>query len=331
MYLVSYVRRGDKTPRMGAWLGRDPAGTRSEPPGEAEGLVLDLAAYGRARRATVPADVRTALEVRALPALRRLVKEFRGQYRTAQARARRFLVSSTAIRFRPPVADPGKIVCIGKNYIDHCKEGNAALPKAPVIFSKFRTSIIGHGDAIELPRASLKVDYEAELAVVIGRGGRHIAEKDALRHVAGYLCVNDVSARDLQAADGQWVRAKGCDTFCPCGPALVTADEIKDPQDLGVRLILNGAVMQDARTSQMTFAVAHLIAFVSEAISWEPGDLLVTGTPSGVGIFRDPPVLLAAGDEVKVAIEKVGTLVNTVVEEKGRVAGTAERMGRVFS
>ncbi len=331
MYLVSYQRRGDKTPRMGAWLGGDPACGRIEAPGEAAGWVLDLAAWARARRAAVPADVRGALQVRALPALRRLVREFGAQYRAAPTRARRFLVPSKSLRFRPPVPDPGKIVCVGKNYLDHCKEGNAAIPASPVIFSKFRTSIIGPCDAIELPRASLKVDYEAELAVVIGRGGRHIAQKDALRHVAGYLCVNDVSARDLQAADGQWVRAKGCDTFCPCGPALATADEIGDPQDLGVQLVLNGNVMQDARTSQMMFSVARLIAFVSEAITWEPGDLLVTGTPSGVGIFRDPPVLLVAGDEVRVVIEKVGTLVNKVVEEKGRAAGKAERMGRVFA
>jgi 2-keto-4-pentenoate hydratase/2-oxohepta-3-ene-1,7-dioic acid hydratase in catechol pathway len=331
MYLVSYEKRGDKEPRLGAWLGSDPAGARVEPPGEGGGFVLDLAAWGRARCAAVPGSMRAALEARAFPALKRLVKEFRGQFRAAPARARRFLASFSAVRLRPPVADPGKIVCIGKNYVDHCKEGNAAVPKAPVLFSKFRTSLIAAGDAIELPRASSKVDYEAELGVVIGRGGRHIAEKDALKHVAGYLCVNDVSARDFQAADVQWVRAKGCDTFCPCGPALATPDEIGDPQDLGVRCLLNGNVLQDARTSQMTFSVAHLIAYISETIAWEPGDLLVTGTPSGVGIFRDPPVLLAAGDRVQVSIERVGTLVNPVRDEKGRAAGPQERMARVFA
>ena len=165
----------------------------------------------------------------------------------------------------------------------------------------------------------------------MGRRGRNIPRTKAMEYVAGYMPLNDISARDLQFSEGQWVRAKSCDTFCPCGPALATSDQVKDPQDLAIRLFLNGRLMQNSRTSRMIFPVTRVIEFISEVITLEPGDIIATGTPSGVGVFRDPPVLLKSGDEVKVVIEKVGVLVNYVVDEKGRkVKGRPKRIKKVF-
>jgi 2-keto-4-pentenoate hydratase/2-oxohepta-3-ene-1,7-dioic acid hydratase in catechol pathway len=210
---------------------------------------------------------------------------------------------------------PGKIVCVGLNYRDHAAEGGMDLPKAPLLFAKWANTLIGDGDAIVLPRESKQVDYEAELGVVIGAKAKHVSEADALDHVAGYICVNDVSARDLQFADGQWTRGKSPDTFCPVGPRLVPREEIADPQALAIRCLVNGEALQDSSTAQMIFSVAEIIAYTSRTITLEPGDLIATGTPAGVGIFRDPKVLLADGDEVVVEIEGVGTLTNPVTQE----------------
>ena len=210
---------------------------------------------------------------------------------------------------------PPKIICVGLNYRDHAEETGAELPKAPLLFAKWGNTLIGHGDPILLPRESEEVDYEAELGVVIGSGGRHIAESQALDHVRGYICVNDVSARDLQFADGQWTRGKSPDTFCPVGPRLVPREEIDDPQALAIRCILNGETMQDSSTANMIFSVAEIIAYVSRTITLEPGDLIATGTPAGVGVFRDPKVLLKDGDEVTVEVEGLGALTNPVKKE----------------
>ncbi len=215
-------------------------------------------------------------------------------------------------RMLAPVLRPGKLLCIGLNYRDHAKEGGVAAPVNPILFSKFSTAIVGPGDPVLIPRGSQKVDYEAELAVVIGRRVRRATIERALDAVFGYSCINDISARDFQFGDGQWQRGKSCDTFAPLGPCLVTADEITDPQALSIRLRLNGQVMQESNTCEMIFGVARLIAFISENITLEPGDVIATGTPSGVGFARKPPVFLKAGDALEVSIDGIGSLANPV-------------------
>ncbi|MGH8879072.1 MAG: fumarylacetoacetate hydrolase family protein, partial [Stackebrandtia sp.] len=210
----------------------------------------------------------------------------------------------------PPLAVTGKIVCVGLNYADHAAEAGVELPSEPILFLKTADTVIGPDDQVLIPRRSERTDYEGELAVVIGRTARHVAEAEALSHVFGYTCLNDVTARDLQFGDLQWARGKSLDTFCPMGPVLVTPDEIGDPQSLGVRCLLNGEVVQDASTAVMYHSVARVIAYCSRAFTLRPGDVIATGTPGGVGIFRDPPLLLGDGDEVVVEIDKVGRLTN---------------------
>jgi 2-keto-4-pentenoate hydratase/2-oxohepta-3-ene-1,7-dioic acid hydratase in catechol pathway len=211
-----------------------------------------------------------------------------------------------------PIELPRKIVCVGLNYRDHAEEQGVELPERPMLFAKWPNTLIGPGEPIVLPRISGQVDYEAELGVVIGSRVRGASVENALEAVAGYVCANDVSARDLQFADGQWVRGKSLDTFLPVGPRLVPASEVPDPQALRIRALLNGSVMQDSTTAEMVFGVAEIVSFVSEAITLERDDLILTGTPAGVGIFRDPPVLLRPGDEVTVEIERIGALTNPV-------------------
>jgi 2-keto-4-pentenoate hydratase/2-oxohepta-3-ene-1,7-dioic acid hydratase in catechol pathway len=215
-----------------------------------------------------------------------------------------------------PVPRPGKIVCVGVNYASHADEQAKDAPDHPILFAKFPTSVIGHGAEIRWdPRLTQAVDLEAELAIVVGRECRRVDEADALDYVGGYTCLNDVSARDLQFSDRQFVRGKSLDTFCPMGPWVVTPDEIADPQSLRVQSYLNGKQMQDASTAEMVFGVAQLISFCSQAFTLEPGDVIATGTPSGVGWFREPKVLLVDGDEVVIEIEGIGRLVNTCREE----------------
>lgn len=211
-----------------------------------------------------------------------------------------------------PIERPGKIVCVGLNYRAHAAEQNREPPDHPVLFAKWASALIGPGEPIRLPSISRAIDHEAELGVVIGEQVRGVPAADALGVVRGYLCANDVSARDLQRADRQFTRAKSLDTFCPVGPALVPAAEVPDPQALRIRCLVNGEVRQDSSTADMVFTVAELIAFASQAITLEPGDLLLTGTPGGVGEFRDPPLYLRDGDEVAVEIEGVGVLTNPV-------------------
>jgi 2-keto-4-pentenoate hydratase/2-oxohepta-3-ene-1,7-dioic acid hydratase in catechol pathway len=210
-----------------------------------------------------------------------------------------------------PIARPGKVICVGLNYRDHAEEQGAQLPERPILFAKWPTALTGPGDPIVLPPISSSIDYEAELGVVLGARVKGVAVEDALAAVRGYVCANDVSARDLQYADRQFTRAKSLDTFCPVGE-LVPVAEVPDPQALRIRCLVNGSVRQDSTTAAMVFSVAELIAFASEAITLEPGDLILTGTPAGVGVFRQPPVFLADGDEVTVEIERVGTLTNPV-------------------
>ena len=212
---------------------------------------------------------------------------------------------------RLPIPRPGKIVCVGLNYRDHADESAMELPSAPLLFAKWPNGLVGPGEPIVLPHQTSEVDYEAELGVVIGKPARRVSAENALEHVAGYVCANDVSARDVQFADGQWTRGKSFDTFCPVGP-MVPAAEIADPQNLRIRCLVNGEALQDGTTADMIFGVAELIAYISDGIELEEGDLVLTGTPPGVGFVRTPPIFLADGDEVTVEIEGVGSLTNPV-------------------
>ena len=213
---------------------------------------------------------------------------------------------------------PPKIVAIGLNYLDHIRETGLERPERPLVFAKFPSSVIGDGEEIVIDRAlSARVDWEVELAAVIGRRMSRVSAQEALGHVFGYTVANDVSARDLQFSDGQWVRAKSLDTFCPLGPLIVTADEIPDPQQLALCTRVNGETVQDSNTSQMLFGVAELLSFCSHSFVLEPGDVVLTGTPWGCGEFSSPPRSLHGGDVVEVEVEQIGTLRNPVVELGG--------------
>ena len=215
-----------------------------------------------------------------------------------------------------PIPRPGKIVCVGLNYKDHAEEQGAELPAAPLLFAKFTTALIGPGDPIVIPSIVTKCDYEAELGVVIGTSVRNVSKENALEAVAGYVVANDVSARDLQFADGQWTRGKSPDTFCPVGP-LVPAAEIADPHALGIRAILNGETVQDSTTANLIFGTDEVVSYVSRTSTLEQGDLILTGTPAGVGVFRNPPRLLQPGDEITIEIDGVGSITNPVRAEDG--------------
>jgi 2-keto-4-pentenoate hydratase/2-oxohepta-3-ene-1,7-dioic acid hydratase in catechol pathway len=232
----------------------------------------------------------------------------------AAARDKGWLVRSQDAYWFAPVPKPGKIVCIGLNYRDHAAESNMPIPERPVVFSKFSTAVIAPGEPVVIPATSQQVDYEAELAVVIGRRAKNVNADRAYDHVLGYTAFNDVTARDFQFGDGQWQRGKSCDTFAPMGQTIVTADVITDPHKLSIKLRLNGQTMQDSNTDQMIFGVPALIEFISQTITLEPGDVIATGTPSGVGFARKPPVFLKPGDEMEVLIEGVSGIGNPVVQ-----------------
>lgn len=219
-----------------------------------------------------------------------------------------------SVQFAPPIVRPPKIICIGQNYSQHATEMGSVAPTLPIIFSKFSSAVCGHGDNVVLPLIAEKVDYEAELVVVIGTPGKFIDRSRALEHVFGYTCGNDISSRDWQKGKpgGQWLLGKTFDTFAPVGPCIVTADELADPQNLRVQMLLNGEIMQDQSTADMIFPIDELIAHISQFVTLEVGDLIFTGTPSGVGAARTPPRFLAPGDDIEVKIESVGTLKNTV-------------------
>jgi 2,4-diketo-3-deoxy-L-fuconate hydrolase len=216
------------------------------------------------------------------------------------------------VQVTAPVQRPGKILCIGLNYRDHALETGQAIPGRPIVFTKFANSVIGPGELIRVPRVAGDVDYEAELGVVIGTSCHDVPVDEALGSVAGYVCLNDVSSRKLQFETGQWTRGKAIDTFLPMGPWMLTADEVSDPQSLTIRCSVNGEVRQDSSTEEMIFGVAELVSFLSQTITLEPGDIIATGTPAGVGMALDPPRWLGSGDVVTVEIEGLGTLENTV-------------------
>jgi 2,4-diketo-3-deoxy-L-fuconate hydrolase len=215
-------------------------------------------------------------------------------------------------RLTAPVPRPGKLICIGLNYKDHALEQGVPVPESPIVFSKFTTAIVGPEDQVVVPPACTQPDYEAELAVVIGRTAKNVSREKAYEHVFGYCAFNDISGRDFQFADKQWQRGKSCDTFAPLGPFVATREEIKDPHGLAIKLRLNGEVMQNSRTDQLVFNVPQLIEFLSASITLEPGDIIATGTPPGVGFARKPPVYLKSGDRMEVEIDGLGVLVNSV-------------------
>lgn len=304
MRLVTYSGNG-APPRAGVLVGE---------------RVVDAA--GAARRA----GLAHGGDGTAWTAVRRILGAGREDLRALQAAAEEALdgggaetVSEPAgaVRLGPPVPDPEKIICLGLNYGAHAAEASLEAPGAPMLFAKFRNSLVGQGSPIVLPRASEQVDYEGELAVVIGRRCKEVPEEEALGYVAGYMALNDVSARDLQLKTSQWTGGKALDTFAPCGPALVTADEVADVQNLLLETRLNGETVQSAKTSMMIFPVGRTIEFISSLMTLEPGDVIATGTPSGVGFKRNPPLFLREGDEVEVEIEAVGTLKNPVVGPDG--------------
>lgn len=216
-----------------------------------------------------------------------------------------------------PIARPGKIIAVGLNYRDHAAESGTALPTSPVLFAKWPSCLVRSGAPVVIPVGVTQGDYEAELAVIIGRTAKNVSADDALDFVAGYTALNDVTDREAQARDGQWSLAKSYDTFGPVGPLFVPASEIPDPQALKISCHLNGELMQDSTTANMIFGVRALIAFISSTVTLEPGDVISTGTPDGVGAFRPTPVFLADGDEMRVTVEGIGSLVNPVVQARG--------------
>ena len=223
------------------------------------------------------------------------------------------VVALSEARLHAPVPNPQKVIGIGLNYEDHAAETGADIPEKPIVFAKYPNTIVGPGEEIVIPPITEQADYEAELAVIIGRAARNVSASEALDYVFGYTNCNDVSSRDLQFSEGgQWTRSKSIDTFCPIGPYIATRDEIEDPQDLSVRCILNGEVVQDGSTSKMIFSVAELVSFLSQAMTLVPGDIITTGTPPGVGMARDPQLWLKSGDEVTIEIEGLGSLTNPV-------------------
>lgn len=248
----------------------------------------------------------TALLAAGRPALVEAEKISRGEVKPQQS------YRLNDVQLLAPVTRPGKIIAVGLNYSDHAIETKQEIPTSPIIFAKFPSSINGPDADVILPEDDPQVDYEAELAVVIGRKAKQVSEAEALDYVAGYMPLNDVSARRWQFADKQWVRGKSCDTFCPTGPWLTTRDAVPDPHALAIRMRVNGNVVQNSNTSQLIFRIPALVHYISAAITLEPGDIIATGTPDGVGVFRKPPVFLKSGDVMEVEIEGLGVLRNRI-------------------
>ena len=301
MILVSYRARGSST----AWR----AGIAHEQ------AAVDASAYllSRAKVASGQAD----LSVRALLQQGQQALKEVFAWAKPQFEARSGLLSLDALELGPPVPDPDKIICLGVNYREHAAEAQQELPAVPMFFAKFRNSLIGPTSPILLPRASTQVDYEGELAVIIGQRCKEVAEQDALQYVAGYTIMNDVSARDVQMQTSQWTAGKAVDTFAPMGPGIVLASSILNPQTLTLTTRVNEQMVQHDTTANMVFSVASVIALLSSLMTLEPGDIIATGTPSGVGFKRTPPLFLHDGDVVEVEIERIGRIRNPVI--RGRV------------
>ena len=223
------------------------------------------------------------------------------------------IVPLDSVELLSPVPRPGKVICIGLNYRDHAEESGMEIPSLPLVFSKFSSCVVGPGADVKLPHGAKEVDYEAEFGVVIGKQATDVSEGDAMDYVLGYCNINDVSARDFQFADGQWQRGKSCETFCPTGPFIATADEIPDPHNLRIQFRMNGKTLQDSSTKQLIFNVPQLISYLSGFVTLEPGDLISTGTPPGVGFARKPPIYIQPGDVMEVEVEGLGILKNQAV------------------
>jgi acylpyruvate hydrolase len=316
MRLVTYQHEGQ--PRTGAQL---------------DGQVVDLSrahraalqAAGNAEELAV-ADLRVPTDMvgllkggePSLKAAQQAIAFIQGQL-AANARTLKrqgILYALDEVTLLPPVLHPSKVVCLGLNYRDHALEAGMAIPTYPILFHKVAGSLTGHQQPIVIPRTSSQVDYEAELAAILGKRGKYIPEAEALSYVAGYTLANDVSARDLQFRTSQWTAGKMLDTFGPLGPALVTRDEVSDPHQLSIKTILNGQVMQDGNTAEMIFRVPFIISYLSGICTLEPGDVIMTGTPPGIGNVRTPPVFLQPGDSVTIEIERLGRLTNPVIAEE---------------
>ncbi|XP_061754608.1 fumarylacetoacetate hydrolase domain-containing protein 2A [Nerophis ophidion] len=291
MRLVQFYRHGDG--------GKDGVRVGVE---QDEGFsVVDLMAFDP----SMPSTIKELLELgtKGLECARRALSSGQG------------VLKRSDVRLVSPILAPEKVVCVGMNYRDHCLEQNAPIPKEPIIFSKFPNAITGPYDDIVLPSESQEVDWEVELAFVIGKRGKHIKEEEALSYVAGFMVANDVSARDWQMKRNgkQWLLGKTFESFCPLGPALVTTDAVRDPHNLGIRCLVNGDEVQSSNTDQMIFNTEALIAWVSKFVTLTPGDVFLTGTPPGVGVFRKPPVFLKKGDVVECQIDQLGSIINKVI------------------
>ncbi len=285
MRLVSYGVRGSERP--GLLLGDE---------------IVDVASID----ASFPATVRGILETDRLSELAAAVGAAEGA-----GAWRRIAVGD--VRLGPPVPDASKVICLGLNYADHAREQDKEPPGAPLLFAKAPSALSGPNDDIAIPKQDERVDCEAELALVIGRATRNASLEEAMRSVAGFMVFNDVSARTIQRGDRQWFRGKSFDTFAPCGPAVVTADEVTDPHSLAIASYINNVNLQRSTTAELIFDIPHVISYISEAMTLLPGDIIATGTPAGVGVFRDPPVFLKPGDVVTIEIEGLGRLRSKVV------------------
>jgi 2-keto-4-pentenoate hydratase/2-oxohepta-3-ene-1,7-dioic acid hydratase in catechol pathway len=303
MRLITFTPNTARTspPRAGALL-----------PGDKSVLNFSVAVDASA---DVPLGAWLDLDDEWLPKVRQIHEAIVKNAARVETLPRGSVLALSDLTIGAPVPRPGKIICIGLNYRDHAAESNMPVPASPVTFSKYVTSVAGPSQPIVLPDVSRQVDYEAEMAFVIGRRAKRIPVERAFDHVLGYMNFNDVSARDLQFADGQWQRGKACDTFAPMGPWIVTRDVAGDPHTLRIQLRLNGQTMQDSSTAQLIFGVDKIVSFLSQTVTLEPGDVIATGTPPGVGFARKPPVFLKSGDVVEVEVEGLGVLSNPVVAE----------------
>lgn len=272
--------------------------------------VIDVASAGEALGIEVPTSLIEVIEVGqpAIDSIQSLVNAASGADTAAS-----WTLDEMGLQYGPAAADPGKIICVGLNYRRHAAETNMPAPETPVLFSKFDNAIAAYGDSVSLPQVATQYDYEAELGLIIGRSARYISQDDALGYVLGYVTANDISVRDLQNRTSQWLLGKTLDNFLPVGPYLVTADEVGDPQLLGIKTWVNGDLRQNSTTGDMIFSVAEIISYISRYFTLEPGDLIVTGTPEGVAMGREDKPWLKPGDEVVVEVEKLGTLKNVMI------------------
>jgi 2-keto-4-pentenoate hydratase/2-oxohepta-3-ene-1,7-dioic acid hydratase in catechol pathway len=283
---------------------------------ELESGILDIpdaaSHFGRKYHVRGHSFPSTMLELLQWPAGISVVRQIVDRYQDTPEEERLMTYPLNSVTFEAPITRPGKIVALGKNYLDHVEETGSDVPEFPVVFTKFSSSVIGPDDPIVVPKVSSKIDWEVELGVVIGKSCKDVSEEQSLDYIAGYTVVNDVSARDIQLDDGQWVRGKSLDTFCPMGPCIVTQDELGDGSGLRMFTKVNEEIKQDSSTSNLMHNVKQIVSFLSKSFTLEPGDVVATGTPSGVGFVRDPPEFLKPGDNVELFIEKIGYLRNPV-------------------